>query len=100
MDASGNLFGQFELQQLFFAQHLITSSTIDEIFRGMQHSPMKRKDVRIIDDVRNLLVLDPSNREVKLDLYSLNLQPGRDHGIGSYNAVRRAFGLPAITNFA
>jgi hypothetical protein len=45
------------------------------------------------------LVLDPSHREVKLDLFSLNIQRGRDHGLPTYNAARAAFGFPKINTF-
>lgn len=52
-----------------------------------------------MDDLRNLLVLDPTARQVKLDLFSLNIQRGRDHGIPTYNNARVAFGLPKINTF-
>lgn len=39
------------------------------------------------------------DRNVKLDLFSLNIQRGRDHGLPTYNNVRSAFGLSKITTF-
>ena len=60
---------------------------------------MKEKSIKLVDSVRNLLVLDPENRKVKLDLYSLNIQRGRDHGLPTFNQMRAALGLPKLTSF-
>ena len=46
----------------------------------------------MIDDMRN--VLFPVGRTDGLDLASMNIQRGRDHGLPSYNKVRQYFGLP------
>ena len=61
---------------------------------------MKEKSTQVIDSVRNLLILDPENREIKLDLVSLNLQRARDHGLSGFNRVRTGFGLPRIKDFS
>lgn len=68
--------------------------------RGCSKTLTKEKSAQIVDDVRNLLVLDPKSKKVKLDLYSLNLQRSRDHGLPSYNEARDAFSLPPIKSFA
>ena len=52
----------------------------------------------IIGDLRNFLFGPPGSGG--LDLASLNLQRGRDHGIPDYNTVRQDFGLPAATAFS
>jgi peroxidase len=33
------------------------------------------------------------------DLGAIDIQRGRDHGIGTYNQLRQAYGLPAVTSF-
>lgn len=60
---------------------------------------MKEKSPGMVDELRNLLVLDPTQREIKLDLFSLNLQRGRDHGLPSYNQAREAYGLRKVSTF-
>lgn len=91
---------EFSLNELFFGQSLVNDDFIANIMRGASKTLTKEKSSQIVDDVRNLLVLDPVKKEVKLDLYSLNLQRGRDHGLPTYNEVRAAFGLPKIQTFA
>ena len=61
---------------------------------------MKERSAELINDVRNLLVVDPENREFKLDLYSLNIQRGRDHGLPSFNSARKAVGLKKLKSFS
>ena len=34
-----------------------------------------------------------------MDLVSLNVQRGRDHGLADYNSVRAAYGMPRVTSF-
>lgn len=68
------------------------------ILRGASRTLTKQKSGQLVDDVRNLLVLGP-DRNVKLDLFSLNIQRGRDHGLPTYNQVRAAFGLSKINTF-
>lgn len=84
---------------MFFRPNLVNEETIDNLIRGLSVNKMKQKNVRLVDSIRNLLVEDPKKQQVKLDLYSLNIQRGRDHGLPSYNDVRHAFGLPKLRYF-
>ena len=37
---------------------------------------------------------------MKLDLFSINIQRGRDNGVATYNEARKAFGLSPVSSFA
>jgi hypothetical protein len=53
--------------------------------------------MHIVDDVRDFLFGEPIPGG--FDLASLNIQRGREHGLPGYNAIRVAFGLPAVDSF-
>lgn len=53
----------------------------------------------MIDELRNLLTLDPEKRETKVDLFALSIQRSRDHGLPSYNQAREAYGLKKFRSF-
>jgi hypothetical protein len=55
-------------------------------------------DPHIVDEVRNFLFGEPGAGG--FDLASLNVQRGRDHGLPSYNHVRRVLGLRPVSDFA
>lgn len=92
--------GPLSLQAAFFNAPSIlqTGTDIEPILRGLATQPHQQIDPLIIDDVRNFLFGPPGAGG--LDLASLNIQRGRDHGLPSYNDMREALGLPRAATFA
>ena len=72
---------------MFFNPSKLTITSIDQVFNGLSRTGMKERSIELVNELRNFLFLTP-HHTVKLDLFSFNLQRGRDHGIGSINAVR------------
>jgi hypothetical protein len=79
----------------------LTTTNIGAVLKGDADGDAQAEDVQTINEVRDLLF----NEVVPgvgygQDLIALDIERGRDHGIGSYNQVRVALGLPAVTSFA
>lgn len=85
------------LAQVFFNPTVIERSGIDSIVKYLASSNSEEIDTKIVDSVRNFLFGAPGSGG--LDLASLNIQRGRDHGIADYNTTRAALGLPKVTSF-
>jgi hypothetical protein len=50
--------------------------------------------------VRNLLFANGGLQDNGQELIARDIERARDDGIGTYNQVREAYGLPAVTSFA
>lgn len=100
LDSSGSVIpeGNLGLQDAFFSPFIITDEGgIDPILRGLASQLHQRVDSMIVDDVRNFLFGPPGAGG--LDLASLNIQRGRDHGLPSYNDTREQLGLERAGDF-
>lgn len=86
------------LADAFFKPELVRETGIDAILKYLASDPSSELDNQVVDSVRNFLFGPPGAGG--LDLASLNIQRGRDHGLADYNAARRAYGLPAVASFA
>jgi hypothetical protein len=80
------------LASSIFNPEPIETAGIDPLLRGLALQKAQRVDPFIVDGVRNFLFGPGAG----LDLASLNIQRGRDHGIASYNELREAYGLPRV----
>ncbi|XP_074601170.1 peroxidase-like [Brevipalpus obovatus] len=82
----------FRLKDVFFEMSLIHLGQADGILRGMATEPAFEVDPFFVIDVKNFLYQLP-NRTTGLDLVSINVLRGRDHGIPSYiNYLDYCFG--------
>jgi hypothetical protein len=86
------------LAQAFFNPSLVSETNIDPVLKYLASDPSSEIDTRVVDSVRNFLFGPPGSGG--LDLASLNIQRGRDHGLADYNTTRKAYGLPMATNFS
>ncbi len=106
LDAGGDEIaaGHVALRDAFFNPELIQDDGIDALLRGLAGQTMQEVDVQLVDDVRNFLFGSPGSDGAPgsggLDLASLNIQRGRDHGLATYNDTRAAFGLARKATFA
>lgn len=86
------------LSQAFFNPDVIKERGIDTLLKGLTTDRSEEVDTQVVDSVRNFLFGPPGAGG--LDLVSLNIQRGRDHGLADYNTTRAAYGLPRVTTFA
>ena len=82
---------QISLARSFFNPSFVVDHGISAILRGLAAQPAQQVNPQVIDEVRNMLLKNPNGPA--FDLAALNIQRGRDHGVGDYNTVRRAYGL-------
>ncbi len=102
LDVEGNTIeqGDLNLAEVFFRSTDVVQETgIDPIFRGIASSLSQNIDLKIIDDVRNLL-FGGGDRVSGRDLFAINLQRARLHGLADYNTIRESFGLQKVSSFA
>lgn len=100
LDAQGNEIaaGHLPLREAFFAPQKLVQTGIEPILRGFATQVSQKVDAFFVDDIRNFLFGPPGAGG--LDLVALNIQRGRDHGLPSYNEVRRKLeGLEPKTDF-
>ena len=89
--------GHLTLAGSFFQPQHVTAQGVDVILRGLCMQRCQELDEWLIDDVRNFLFGAPGAGG--LDLASLNIQRGRDHGLPSFAEMRTALKLRPVTNF-
>ncbi|MEM1423723.1 MAG: peroxidase family protein [Planctomycetota bacterium] len=90
--------GHLSLRTAFFLPNQLKDHGITSVLRGLAGQRSQVIDSIVVDDIRNFLFGPPGSGG--FDLASLNIQRGRDHGLGSYNDVREAFGMARAQGFA
>jgi len=70
---------------------LYNSNNFDSMLRGLNNQKKMKADLMFTPELVNRLFA--GNRTAGLDLPAINIQRGRDHGVGSYLAYRRACDL-------
>ena len=90
------------LADCFFDRSCLGEATFEEILYGARIQSAEAADVVVTDALRNALLpgfgLGPDRAA---DLFALNIQRGRDHGVPDYFALREILGLgPAPTSAA
>lgn len=86
------------LSEAFFNPDLLAEHGIDPVLKYLSADPASELDPMVVDSVRNFLFGPPGSGG--LDLASLNIQRGRDHGLADYNQTREALGLPRVDEFS
>jgi peroxidase len=84
--------GELDLASAFWNPQLVVQYTIDPFLKGLAAHTQYETDIKINSDLRNLLFGSPnSSVRFGIDLASLNIQRGRDHGLPDYNTVRNYY---------
>ncbi len=97
MDMNGDTLQILPLKEAFFNPFPVYNEGIDYFLKGMGVHMQQMLDAKVVDGVRNFLFGDPG--EGGLDLASLNIMRGREHGIPDLNTIRQTLGLPVYTQF-
>jgi Ca2+-binding RTX toxin-like protein len=97
-DETGELAGPgLDLRDAFFMAPAAFAADggADGFLRHLGTDRAQAMDARIVEDLRSFLV----DFDVGQDLAALNIQRGRDAGLGTLNGTRIALGLDAYTAF-
>jgi len=101
------------LSAMFFNPDLMVSLGAGPVLHAAGLEAQYKNDEQIDNNLRSVLFKIPSSSNPECldgptmpqcfngvqDLGALDIERGRDHGMPSYNQMRVAFGLPAVTSF-
>ena len=91
-DCSAVGTGELSLIDGFFNPEIIKENKLEPVLKGLSAQVQNEVDLKITDNLRNFLFGDPNAGPVfGLDLASLNIQRGRDHGLPDYNTIRKKY---------
>jgi peroxidase len=91
----GLQLGSIEYKHIIENPELINKTSFAEYLTAAGRLSVKAKRVDLINDLRESFI-SPDFPNEETDLYSLNLQRGRDHGVGSLKDIREALGLSPV----
>ncbi|MGZ5127641.1 MAG: peroxidase family protein, partial [Burkholderiales bacterium] len=93
----GQSLGEQDLKNAFFEtpDQFNAAGSADGLLRHLAGDQSNALDVHIVDDLRNFLSDPPDG----MDLAAINIERGRDLGLGTLNETRVALGLAAYTSF-
>jgi hypothetical protein len=89
--------GNLHVADAFFSPSTFAETGVDPLLRGAASEPSQQTDSTIIGDLRNFLFGPPGSGG--LDLASLNIQRGRDHGMPDFNTIRQDYDLSPANDF-
>ncbi|KAH9416217.1 hypothetical protein DERP_000716 [Dermatophagoides pteronyssinus] len=104
INGNNHIQQRYEMNRIFNnPTFLYPNGSLDQAIRGILKQPTERFDRIFTEDIKNLLFAQQTrtnnNQRVGMDLISINIQRGRDHGIPTYNQIRQLCGLQLIRNF-
>lgn len=85
------------LLHAYFAPERLNEGGVDPLLRGLTGFIQEPTDQGISMALRNMLFGRPGKGG--MDLASINIQRGRDHGLPDFNSVRSSFGLKPVESF-
>jgi hypothetical protein len=86
---------ELPLKEVFFNINIVRKYDIGVLLKGLSVHRSYETDLKVNSGLRNFLFGPGSG----LDLVSLNLQRGRDHGLPDYNKVRRYYTGTSVSTF-
>jgi hypothetical protein len=98
---------------MFFNPGLLKTLQLGPVLQSLENDPQYNNDEEIDNQLRSTLFQVPSSTDaaclngptmpncfnVVNDLGAIDIQRNRDHGIGTINQLRQAYGLSAYTSF-
>jgi peroxidase len=69
---------------------------VNTILKGLAFTLAKQRTLDYVDELRNI---PPAVMGRNYDLFSINTDRNRDHGVSDYNSLREVFGLKKCTTF-
>lgn len=87
-----------QLRENFFDNRAVLHDGITPMFEGMYEHQQGSMDNQAAEDIRSCLF--KGNGPCTRDLMAMDVRRGRDMGIPSFNEIRKAYGLPPVSNWS